>query len=91
MSRTAICRSQGGDSRTAGEICETRQHAAASLYGEKIHGGAVVPLLVSQLPDDQLRRRSGRQRQHRPRRPRELARGAEGVGSSLGQLHVRGQ
>lgn len=91
VSRSAICRSQGGDSRSGGEIRQTRQHAAAPLPGEEVHGGAVVSLLVPQLPHDQLRRRPGRQREHRPGQPGELAGGAEGVGPPLGQLHLRGQ
>lgn len=91
VSRSAICRGQGRDSRPDGKIREARQHAAAPLPGEEVHRGAVVPLLVSQLPYDQLRCRARRQRQHRPRRQGELAGGAKGVGPPLGQLHLQGQ
>jgi len=54
VSRSAIFRSQSGDSRPGGEIREAWQHAAASLSGEKVDGGAVIRLLVPQLPYDQL-------------------------------------
>lgn len=84
VSRSAICRSESGDSRTRGEIREARQHVTTTLPGKEVHGGAVVPVLVPQLPYDQLRRRAGRQRQHRPHQPGELAGGAKGVGSSFG-------
>lgn len=90
VSRSAIFRSQSGDSRPGGEIREAWQHAAASLSGEKVDGGAVIRLLVPQLPYDQLWRRSGRQCQHWSRKSRKLAGGAKSVGSSFGQLHLRG-
>lgn len=91
MSRSAIFRSQSGDSRPGGEIREARQHPAASLSGEKVHGGTAIHLLVSQHPYDQLRRRSGRQCQHRSRKSGKLAGGAKSVGSPFGQLYLQGQ
>lgn len=91
VSRSAIFRSQSGDSRPGGEIREARQHAAASLSGEKVHGGAVIRLLVPQFPYDQLRRRSGRQRKHRSRKSGKLAGGTKSVRPPFRQLHLRGQ